>query len=82
MFSDLRNWSPVANTVGLGLGGMTVLEEICHSVGSEVKCHALFSVYSDFCLLSEAWALDSEISVQGHHAGLLPYFPTWNPKPK
>lgn len=44
VLGHLCNWSPVGNTVGLGLGGMTVLEEVCHGVGSEVKCHALFSV--------------------------------------
>lgn len=46
VLGHLRNWSPVGNTVGLGLGAMAVLEEVCRGVVFEVKSYALFSVGS------------------------------------
>lgn len=52
VLGHLRNWFPVGNTVGLGLGAMTVPEGVCHTVVFEVKSHALFSVCSVCFLLA------------------------------
>lgn len=44
-------WSPVAGTVGEGLGGVALLEEVCNGVGFEAsKLPAIPTAHSASCL--------------------------------
>lgn len=71
VFLCMNTWSPVGMSSGEGLGGLALLEELCHKLWVlEFKYSKLFPVRSLFLLLMKQ-DLSSQPLLQ-HHAYLPP----------
>lgn len=64
-FICLNTWSPVAGTIWKGLGGVALMEQICHRAGSEVSKASFHPQYIP-CLLLTIQDVSSQFPY--HHA--------------